>query len=87
MDKPLAGRVAVVTGASSGLGLHFAKVLAAAGASVALMARRTERLAAGVAEIEATAAARGPSRSTWRTPRPSARRWMRRKPRSGRSRS
>jgi NAD(P)-dependent dehydrogenase (short-subunit alcohol dehydrogenase family) len=53
MDKPLAGRVAVVTGASSGLGLHFARVLAAAGASVALMARRTDRLTAGVEEITA----------------------------------
>ena len=53
MDKPLAGRVAAVTGASSGLGLHFARVLAAAGAAVALMARRTDRLAAGVEEISA----------------------------------
>ena len=54
MDKPLAGHVAVVTGASSGLGLHFAQVLAAAGAAVALMARRTDRLAAGVEAITAT---------------------------------
>jgi NAD(P)-dependent dehydrogenase (short-subunit alcohol dehydrogenase family) len=51
MDKPLAGHVAVVTGASSGLGLHFAQVLAAAGAAVALMARRADRLAAGVEAI------------------------------------
>jgi NAD(P)-dependent dehydrogenase (short-subunit alcohol dehydrogenase family) len=51
MDKPLAGHVAVVTGASSGLGLHFAGVLAAAGAAVALMARRTDRLGAGVEAI------------------------------------
>jgi NAD(P)-dependent dehydrogenase (short-subunit alcohol dehydrogenase family) len=53
MEKTLSGRVAVVTGASSGLGLRFAKVLAGAGASVALMARRTDRLASAVADIEA----------------------------------
>jgi 3-oxoacyl-[acyl-carrier protein] reductase len=40
----LQGRVALVTGASSGLGVQFAKVLADNGASVALVARRTERL-------------------------------------------
>ncbi|MDB5430260.1 MAG: short-chain dehydrogenase [Caulobacter sp.] len=53
MEKTLSGKVAVVTGASSGLGRRFAKVLSQAGASVALMARRTDRLAALVAEIEA----------------------------------
>ena len=42
----LSGRVALVTGASSGLGLRFAQVLAQAGAAVALVARRTDRLAA-----------------------------------------
>lgn len=40
----LDGRVAVVTGASSGLGDRFARVLAAAGARVAVVARRAERL-------------------------------------------
>lgn len=40
----LAGRRALVTGASSGLGLHFARTLAAAGARVAVAARRVERL-------------------------------------------
>lgn len=40
----LDGRVAVVTGASSGLGVRFARVLHAAGASVVLAARRTERM-------------------------------------------
>jgi len=40
----LNGRVALVTGASSGLGTHFAGVLATAGARVALAARRTDRL-------------------------------------------
>ena len=53
MDMQLKQRVAVVTGASSGLGLHFARILAAAGASVALMARRADRLQTTVAEIEA----------------------------------
>ena len=53
MEKPLANRLAVITGASSGLGLHFAHVLAAAGASVALMARRTDRLETAVTEITA----------------------------------
>jgi NAD(P)-dependent dehydrogenase (short-subunit alcohol dehydrogenase family) len=41
----LDGRVAVVTGASSGLGVVFARALAQAGADVALGARRVERLA------------------------------------------
>lgn len=49
----LDGRVAVVTGASSGLGLAFARSLAAAGARVVVAARRKERLDALVGEIEA----------------------------------
>jgi NAD(P)-dependent dehydrogenase (short-subunit alcohol dehydrogenase family) len=49
----LSGRVALVTGASSGLGAQFAKTLAAAGAGVVLAARRIERLKTLRAEIEA----------------------------------
>lgn len=49
----LDGEVAIVTGASSGLGWRFARVLAAQGATVAVTARRSDRLAALVAEIEA----------------------------------
>jgi gluconate 5-dehydrogenase len=40
----LDGKVAVVTGASSGLGVQFAKALTGAGAKVALLARRVEKL-------------------------------------------
>ena len=49
----LSGKVALVTGASSGLGARFAKVLADAGATVALAARRVERLKELRAEIDA----------------------------------
>jgi hypothetical protein len=49
----LSGRVAFVTGASSGLGAQFAKTLSAAGAGVVLAARRVERLKTLRAEIEA----------------------------------
>jgi 3-oxoacyl-[acyl-carrier protein] reductase len=48
----LAGKVALVTGASSGLGVRFAQVLAENGAAVALVARRADRLAALKARIE-----------------------------------
>jgi NADP-dependent 3-hydroxy acid dehydrogenase YdfG len=41
----LDGRVAIITGASSGLGVAFATALAEAGADVALGARREDRLA------------------------------------------
>jgi NAD(P)-dependent dehydrogenase (short-subunit alcohol dehydrogenase family) len=53
----LDGRVAVVTGASAGMGVEFARTLAAAGACVALAARRGERLEALAAEIEAAGSA------------------------------
>jgi NAD(P)-dependent dehydrogenase (short-subunit alcohol dehydrogenase family) len=48
----LAGRVALVTGASSGLGAQFARTLARAGARVVLAARRVERLEQLRAEIQ-----------------------------------
>jgi len=49
----IAGQVALVTGASSGIGRHFAALLAAAGVKVALAARRVERLAELAREIAA----------------------------------
>lgn len=52
----LEGRVAIVTGASSGLGVTFAKGLAGAGARVVLAARRIDRLEALAADLEATGA-------------------------------
>ena len=42
MQWNLAGRVAIVTGAYSGLGLHFSQVLAAQGAKVAMLGRRVD---------------------------------------------
>src|SRR6188768_3738917 len=52
----LKGRVALVTGASSGLGQQFARALADNGASVALVARRTDRIKALAAELEKSGA-------------------------------
>lgn len=53
MKLKLTGTVAIVTGASSGIGAATARNLAAEGASVAVVARRKDRLHALVAEIEA----------------------------------
>ena len=49
----LTGRIALVTGASSGLGAEFARVLAAAGAQVVIGARRSDKLEALAEEIRA----------------------------------
>lgn len=49
----MSGRVAVITGASSGIGFATAKLLAAAGARVAVLARRKDLLEKLVAEIRA----------------------------------
>ena len=50
--QPLANKTALVTGASGGLGLHFAKLLASAGAHVTLSARRIDVLTSACAEIK-----------------------------------
>jgi NAD(P)-dependent dehydrogenase (short-subunit alcohol dehydrogenase family) len=55
-DFTLDGRVALVTGASRGLGRHFAGVLARAGAAVALAARHADRLEAAAGAIAAKGA-------------------------------
>jgi len=54
MDTNLTGRVALITGASLGLGLAMAKALYVNGAKVALLARRAEPLAEAEAEIRST---------------------------------
>lgn len=48
----LTGKIALVTGASSGLGVDFSKALAGQGASLAIVARRKDRLDALAAELE-----------------------------------
>ncbi|MDR1422049.1 MAG: SDR family oxidoreductase [Coriobacteriales bacterium] len=50
----LSGKVALVTGASSGLGVQLAKALAGQGADIAIVARRQEKLDEVKADIEAT---------------------------------
>ncbi len=51
MSSPIAGKVVVITGASSGLGQAAARALCAEGASVALGARRVERIEALAKEL------------------------------------
>lgn len=56
MEQPrysLEGRIALITGASSGLGAHLARLYAAAGAAVVIGARRADRIATLASEIEA----------------------------------
>jgi len=52
MEQDLKGRVAFITGATSGLGRHFAELLASHGAAVAVTGRRKKRLANLVSTIE-----------------------------------
>jgi NADP-dependent 3-hydroxy acid dehydrogenase YdfG len=54
-DQPLAGRVAAVTGASSGIGAATATALSRAGATVALAARRRDRLDALAEQLDGEA--------------------------------
>ncbi len=60
MDIRLDGKTALVTGASSGLGARFARLLAESGARVALCARRRERLDALASEIRAAGGTAAP---------------------------
>lgn len=53
MNTDMTGSVAVVTGASGGLGAHFARLLSANGVAVALTARRVDRIEALAAELNA----------------------------------
>jgi NAD(P)-dependent dehydrogenase (short-subunit alcohol dehydrogenase family) len=57
MSSDLSGRTVLVTGASSGLGNHFARIAANAGARVVAAARRTDRLDALVRELGKNAVA------------------------------
>ena len=65
MDVRMDGRVAVITGASTGLGLAMAKEFAASGGSVAMIARNPEALATAKAEVQ-----KAPSKSNGQASRP-----------------
>jgi 3-oxoacyl-[acyl-carrier protein] reductase len=55
MDVRMDGRVAVITGGSTGLGLAMAKEFAASGASVAMIARKADALAAAKTAVQKAA--------------------------------
>ena len=52
VDRPLDGKVVIVTGASSGIGAAISRILAGAGARVAMAARREEKLEEQKRKIE-----------------------------------
>ena len=60
----LESKVAVVMGASSGLGVAFAAGLASAGADIVVCARRADRLAETAREVEPRGVDASPSRPT-----------------------
>jgi ribitol 2-dehydrogenase len=57
MDRPLSGKVAVVTGASSGIGLSIARALAESGAILVVAARSTEKLEQAARDLGGAATA------------------------------
>jgi ribitol 2-dehydrogenase len=57
MDRPLSGKVAVVTGASSGIGLAIARALAESGAILVVAARSTEKLEQAARDLGGAATA------------------------------
>ena len=65
-DQPMQGRVALVAGASKGIGAVTARAFAAAGAAVVLGARDIAALESVAAGIEADGAGHSRSRPTWR---------------------
>ncbi len=74
MDLQLGGKICLVTGASRGIGRGAAKVLAAEGCRVAIVARRENLLEELADEIEREAGARPlvVAEDSWPTARPSA---------------
>ncbi|MFJ6200114.1 SDR family NAD(P)-dependent oxidoreductase [Micromonospora sp. NPDC092111] len=76
MDLGLKGRVALVAGGSSGIGLACAKEFAAEGAHVAICGRDPDRLAAAERELTALATGRVSATSVDLTDTDAARRWV-----------